>query len=117
MRGRSRSTAPTSSIPVARDSPSRSGSSCRSSTRRSGSRSRTTLSGPLAEPAARLLVAEDARVPARLQHEVEVAAVERVLGPPAVDDAPLLADECDPLAVDTERHADRARLDERRPRG
>ena len=38
---------------------------------------RSTRSGPLAEPAAGFLVAEDARVPARLQHEVEVAAVER----------------------------------------
>src|ERR687898_1386775 len=116
MRRRSRSTARTSSIPAARDSPSRSGSSCRSRTQRIGSRLRSTPSGPLAEPGAGLLVAEDARVPARLEHEIEVAAIERVLGPPAVDDAPLLADERNPFAVDTDRHADRTRLDERRPR-
>ena len=66
---------------------------------------RSTRSGPLAEPAAGFLVPEDARVLARLEHEVEVAAVERVLRPPAVDDAPLLAHDRDRLAVDPHRQS------------
>ena len=43
---------------------------------------------------------EDDGVLAGLEHELEVAADDRLLGPPAVDDAPLLADERDRLVVD-----------------
>jgi hypothetical protein len=39
-----------------------------------------------------LVVMEDDDVLAALQHDVEVTAVDGLLGPPAVDNAPLLAD-------------------------
>jgi hypothetical protein len=58
----------------------------------------------------------DDGVAARLEDDVEVAARQRLLRPPAVDDAPLLADERHVLAVDTLRGAVGVRLDERRPR-
>jgi hypothetical protein len=45
----------------------------------------------LREPRAALSVAVDDDVLARLEHEVEVAAVDGLVGPPAVDDPPLLA--------------------------
>src|SRR5688500_8451574 len=113
MRRRSRSTARTSSTRPARASRSGSGWSCRRRTRIAGRRSRLTRSsGPLTEPAAGFLVAEDAGVLARLKHEVEVAPVDRRLRPPAVDDAPLLAQARDPDAIHAPRDADRARLDE-----
>ena len=62
------------------------------------------------------LVAEDDGVLAALEHDLEVAAADRLLRPPAVDDAPLLADERDRLVVDLPRRSVEARLDERRPR-
>ena len=70
----------------------------------------------LGEPRPGLLVAVDARVLARLEHDVEVAAVDRLLRPPAVDDAPFLAHDRDRLAVDAHRRPVQRRLDQRRPR-
>src|SRR4051812_5074707 len=74
------------------------------------------ISGALREPRRALLVAEDDRLLARLQHDVEVAARHGLVGPPAVDDAPLLAQQRDALAVDAARDAVRVLLDERGPR-
>ena len=114
---RSRSKAPTSSTPA-------SGHAVQGVGRRPGRprrsvgalrRARPPSSGSLTEPTAGFLVAEDARVLPGLEHEVEVAPVDRVLRPPAVDDPPFLAQERHRLPVDAHRHADRARLDERRP--
>jgi hypothetical protein len=48
-----------------------------------------------------------------LQHEVEVAAMHGVFRPPAVDDAPFLAHDCDVLPVDATRRAVRMVFDER----
>ena len=72
----------------------------------------------LREPAACLPVAVDAGVLARLEHDLEVAAVDRLLRPPAVDDAPLLPHERRPgLAVHDAAGVAVARgLHERRPR-
>jgi len=75
------------------------------------------LSGSsLREPTALLTVAVDARVLAQLEHDLVVAAIERLLRPPAVDDAPLLPHEGDLLAVDDARSSVDPGLDERRPR-
>ena len=52
----------------------------------------------------------------RLEHDLEVAAVDRLLRPPAVDDPPLLPDERHALTVDALRRPTRLRFDERRPR-
>src|SRR3989442_3454731 len=71
-------------------------------------------SSALAEPRARLLVAEDDGVLARLEHDVEVAPADRLLRPPVVDDAPFLADERDRTAIHFARRPVEARLDERR---
>ena len=68
--------------------------------------------GLLREPAAAVTVAVDAHVLARLEHDLEVAAIDRLVGPPAVDDAPLLTDDDDPLAVDDTRRSVHSRLDE-----
>ena len=62
------------------------------------------------------LVAKDDRVPAALEHDVEVAPVDGLLRPPAVDDPPLLAHERHPLPVDPARRPVEPRLDERQPR-
>ena len=48
------------------------------------------LSRVLREPAAGVLVAVDADVAARLEDDLEITAIDWLLGPPAVDDAPLL---------------------------
>ena len=69
----------------------------------------------LTEPAALFLVAEDDRVLARLEHDLEIAAVDGLLRPPAVDDPPLLPDERHALAVDTLRRPTRVCFDERGP--
>src|SRR5690348_11400680 len=53
----------------------------------------------LREPAAPLLVSEDDGVLAAFEDDLEVAAVDRLLRPPAVDDAPLLAHDRDALVV------------------
>src|SRR5438128_2545213 len=74
------------------------------------------LSCSLGEPAAALFVAEDDRVLARLEHDLEVAARKRLLGPPAVDDTPLLTNELDCLPIDDARRTRARLLHERRPR-
>src|SRR5712691_5385803 len=61
---------------------------------------RRESSASLRKPLASFLVAEDHGVAAALEHDLEVAPRDRVLRPPAVDDAPFLADERDALAVD-----------------
>ena len=59
-----------------------------------------------------LVVVKDDDVLAALEHDVEVAAVDRLLGPPAVEDAPLLADQLDRQAIDETRRPVCSRLDE-----
>src|SRR5581483_11688473 len=56
----------------------------------------------------------DDGVLSRFEHEVEVAAVDGLVGPPAVDDAPLFAHGADVLAVHAARRAVGVCLDERR---
>ena len=55
---------------------------------------------PAAQTSNPLAIAVDADVLTRLEHDLVVAAVEWLLRPPAVDDPPFLAHECDLLAVD-----------------
>ena len=74
------------------------------------------LSAALAEPSAPLLVAEHNDVLAGLEHELEVAPLDGLLGPPAIEHAPLFADERDPETVDEPRRPVESRLDERRLR-
>jgi len=71
---------------------------------------------PSGEPALELVVAVDDCELARLEHEVEVATVDRVLRPPAVDDAPFFADDGHRLAVHAARRPVEFFLDERRTR-
>ena len=79
-------TARTSSTPPAGDNPSRSGSRCPTPTKANGRSSRTPRSdSALTEPAAGFLVAVDDRALAAVEDDVEVPAVHRLLGPPAVD--------------------------------
>lgn len=59
-----------------------------------------------------LVVVEDDNVLATLEHDVEVAAVDGLLRPPAVDDAPLLADQLDRKAIDEMWRPVGLRLDE-----
>jgi hypothetical protein len=59
-----------------------------------------------------LVVVEDDDVLAALQHDVEIPAADGVLGPPAVDDAPLLADQLDRKAIDEPRSPICSWLDE-----
>src|SRR6266404_4370300 len=73
-------------------------------------------SSTLREPRARVVVAVDDGVLSRFEYDVEVPPVHRLLRPPAVDDAPLLADRADGLPVDAARRAVGVRLDERRTR-
>ena len=79
-------------------------------------RHEATLCSALAEPAPVLVVMEDDDVLAALQDHVEVAPVDRVLRPPAVDDAPLLPDQLDRQAIDETRRPVCSRLDEGSPR-
>ena len=96
--------------------PLRSGSRCRSLMRANGPGSRTPPSdSALAEPA--FFVPEDDRVLATLQNHVEIAPLHRVLGPPAIDDAPFLTDESYRPAVDLPRCPIEVRFDQDRPRG
>jgi len=53
---------------------------------------------------------------AALEHDLEVAAQHRLLGPPAVEHTPLLAEHGDRLMVDLARRPVDARLDARRTR-
>ena len=59
-------------------------------------------------------VAVDDGVLTRLEDEVEVAAVDGLVRPPAVDDPPFLADARDALPVHAVRDPVAVRLDERR---
>ena len=59
---------------------------------------------------------EDDGVLAALEHDLEVAAQHRLLCPPAVEDAPLLADDGDRQVVDLARRPAEARFDARRAR-
>jgi hypothetical protein len=63
-----------------------------------------------------LVVVKDDDVLAALEHDVEVAAVDGLLGPPAVDDAPFLADQLDRQTIDETRRPVGSRLDEGGPR-
>src|SRR4029078_10118847 len=69
--------------------------------------SRTTSAAlrTLGAPGARVVVVVDDGVLSRLEDEVEVPAMDGLVGPPAVDDAPLLADDADALPVDAARGA------------
>ena len=59
-----------------------------------------------------LVVVEDDDVLAALEYNVEVAAVDGLLGPPAVDDPPLLSDQLDRQTIDKTRRPVCSRLDE-----
>jgi hypothetical protein len=59
-----------------------------------------------------LVVVEDDHVLAALEHDVEVPAVDRLLGPPAVDDSPLLPDQLDRQTIDETRRPVGFRFDE-----
>ena len=59
-----------------------------------------------------LVVVEDDDVLAALEHDVEVAPVHRLLGPPAVDHAPLLADNLDDQTIHESRRPVCVGLDE-----
>src|SRR5207302_4626770 len=67
----------------------------------------------LAEPAAHLLVVEDNRALAAREHDVEVAPTQRLLGPPAVDHAPLLANNSNRRRIHGPTRAVHERLAER----
>src|SRR5262245_8922223 len=95
---------------------SRTGRSTSVTTSSTSSDGRVATSRLLGEPARLLEVAVDTDVLAALEDDLEVAAVDRLLRPPAVDDAPLLADERDGLPVDHARRPVERGLDERRPR-
>jgi hypothetical protein len=62
------------------------------------------------------VVVKDDDVLAALEHDVEVAAVDGLLGPPAVNDTPLLADHLDRQTIDETRRPVGSRLDEGGPR-
>src|SRR5262249_55087190 len=70
----------------------------------------------LAEPASALLVREHDDLPAALEDEVEVAPTDRLVGPPAVDDSPLFADDSGRLPVDDPGRPAAGALNERSPR-
>jgi hypothetical protein len=59
---------------------------------------------------------EDDRVLAVLEDDVEVPAMDGLLGPPTIDDAPFLAHERDRAAVDLPGRAVEVDLDDCRPR-
>jgi hypothetical protein len=63
-----------------------------------------------------LVVMENDHVLATHEHDVEIPAVDRLFGPPAVDDAPLLADQLDGKAIDETWRPVGMRLDEGGPR-
>src|SRR5262249_32609564 len=74
--------------------------------------SRSGPSGILREPTLRLAVAIDADVPAALEDDLEVASIDRLIRPPAIDDAPLFAHERHLLSVHDPRRPPRPRLHE-----
>jgi hypothetical protein len=59
-----------------------------------------------------LVVVEDDDVLAAREYDVEVAAVDRLFCPPAVDDTPLLTDHLHREAIDESRRAIGVWLDE-----
>ena len=69
--------------------------------------------GALTEPALGLSVQAHDRVLAAREDDVEITPVDRLLSPPAIDDAPLLPDERDLLPVHALRRPVDMRLDER----
>src|SRR5581483_747602 len=71
---------------------------------------------PLREPPPSRAVVEDDGALAGLEHDLEVAADDRLLGPPAVEDAPFLAHQRDLPVVDLPRRPVEARLDAGDPR-
>ena len=77
---------------------------------------RAELRASLCKPLSALLIAIDDGLLPRLEDDVEVAPRERLLRPPAVDDAPFLADHRNSLPVDALRRPVRVRLDEGRAR-
>src|SRR5262249_52463339 len=80
-------------------------------------RSQRTRSCPtLGIPASVRAVVEDDGVLAALEHELEVAADDGILRPPAVDDAPFLPHGRDGAVVHLERPPVRVGLDTRCPR-
>jgi hypothetical protein len=74
------------------------------------------LSASLGEPSAARAVVEDDGVLAGLEHDLEVAPRDGLVGPPAVEHTPLLAYEDDRLVIDLPRCAVEVRLDARRAR-
>jgi hypothetical protein len=62
------------------------------------------------------VVMEDDDVLTAREHDVEIPAVDGLLRPPAVDDAPLLADQLDRQTIDETRRPVGLRLDEGCPR-
>lgn len=68
----------------------------------------------LREPAPPLSVTVDAYVAARFEHDLEIPAIDRVVGPPAVDDTPFLPHDDDELTVDEPWLTAHGRLDEGR---
>src|SRR3954467_12344639 len=70
-------------------------------------------SSSLGEPRPLLSVGEDDRVLAAREDEVEVAPIDRLLRPPAVDDTPFLTHEGDLLTI----HAPRRPIDMRLNQG
>src|SRR5262249_9548560 len=79
-------------------------------------RSAQVLRTALGIPAPARAVVEDDRVLPALEHELEVAADDGFLRPPAVDYTPLLSYERDVAVVHLERPSVRVGLDARRPR-
>ncbi len=78
---------------------------------------RTDCAQPRAgEPTAVLVVVEDDDLLAALEDDVEVPPVDGILGPPAVQHSPLLADQLDGQAVDETRRPVGLRLDQGGPR-
>src|SRR5947207_14647594 len=74
------------------------------------------LSASLREPPPARAVVEDDGVLAGLEHDLEVAAHDGRLRPPAVEHAPLFAQDRDRLMVHLPRRAVEVRLDARRAR-
>ena len=75
------------------------------------------LLGVLCEPTLRLGIAVDTDVPAAFEDDLEVVPIDRLVRPPAIDDAPLLAHQRHLFTIHDVRRPTRRRLDQRRPRG
>src|SRR5919201_5732046 len=88
-------------------------SRCRS---RAWTRCGRTLRSALGEPPPSRTVVKHDRVLAALEHDLEISPHDGLLRPPAVEDAPLLADERDRLVVHLPRRPVERRLDHPRAR-